>query len=1374
MQRAFNFFSGELLDFLEVVPIDLLENFQTFLGFFISVLFLYIFFPHVFLYYIYSSPIIVFSIIYIRFYLKTKYPESQKLKKEGSGERLSANGKLVNKSNNPFLRHQKSVRRNARKEVVEWDGKNREEKDVFSSKTDFLEEDSELIFDRLGISSVEHGDCSHYDGIGTDRALGDPYTVFVNKTSKPRSAWGDTFQGSLGTGPGDGGVDGKLVVKKPEEACEASNRAKQGDQKNYMDLGLTEFEREKRLQNLITKRRTKRLFRMAIEKSLMGIHNAPPAQLAAIRIDKHNNSGVSSNLDEDESPMPGSAPPVFLPKRNSFDLRYDPQEEKPNLTADTFQQEFMTANQKEMFFCRHESFHRGPWFPYPTTQNPNDAEFNLYYSDEKRLVEGKSGHHRLSSSGVENDIAIVEQEERNHNEAINLSKERKEQIIESLNNRTEIEEKIEKPHELEPGLDSGSEVRMETDSIRNNDSCYSSSSENTEPVLDQTIKTSRIRNDHVQRTLKLAIPPKGRAMNRLSFDSSPSPSERRKKDFNSFYIRRQCHTPTFSIASDLQVEVSEVGSPPLTTDGTVSSGDGDSVMYDEDVDRDINSENEEPWGGRFNLSKEEVNRERLGELNDIIEEESVEVASISPSDHEAKKSLNGTSSPSSGIDITENGASHPTYINCEAHQCSGKCRHGNLETSYEATSTKESGKEVEESQPSKYIEEDTRTLTEHNTRDTPSTVRSRGNLKSVPDTKVDQDAAENNILERRLRDSIARALNRRLMLEKVSVSSSSSPRSVLQKNILASPVPISGGGRQMQRSLSHYVREDRVRSNLAYEQAHENLTANMPCVAHELVENSMNQLTRNRSLGTLEMGPWNIIEESNTVININNSEGIGKEKGGELTANEGESLFLIRPEDISGSEKSNEQEVDMNETETIESDYTRIVGSEKESESILLVKPKDISEPEKSNEQEADMNETETIEYTSIVESAKERENSAAKVDRICKANEPVVDNVTNKEIKNEVLEREGALQILGKLEAVIETSNTTEETSAGSVEDIEQESKRLAKAEANAGQSTSAGETNSLNNINNDAKMQNLTGQEGFMDTSESGEDDLKVIESVLRVDSITKGVSIDHDISVKVSKLMESEVKAAKMIKHDTRIDPSESEKDNAKSDDTETMELTNYLRKIIKEGNIFTTISDLEVIDKEGEKFTANKGGSRFSIRQEGIEGFERLNEMEADVKKPEAIENDYTSIVETAIERQNSAAEVDRICKANESVADNVTNKEIKEDVLEREGALRILGRLESFIEPSNITGETSEGSVEDTEHKSKRLAEAEANSSLSTSAGETNSSNNIKNGQEIQNMTLQEGMEDASQSMEGNLNSIDNIPIVDNITHGTSI
>ncbi|GMJ10752.1 hypothetical protein HRI_004744400 [Hibiscus trionum] len=1134
-------------------------------GFLIFILFLYIFSPYVFFYFMYSSPVIVCSAIYIRFYLKTKIPESQRIKEKDSGERLSADGELVNTSNKPSLRPQKSVRRNARKEVLEWDGKHSEENDVLFVRS-MYEEGSKLIFGRVGSSKLEHGDGSPHDETGIDRALDVPNTVFDNETSKPHRVSDDSFRGLLGTGPGDG----KLPVKSSEEAGGAGKKATQDYQKNRMDLGLTELERNKRLQSLIAKRRTKMLFRIAIEKSLMGIHNVPCSQLASILSAKNNIGGVPSNLDQDGLTMPGSAPYLLSPKRNSFDLPYDPQEEKPNLMADSFQREFAADNQKEMFFCRHESFHRGPWFPYPTAQNPNDAEFNLYYSDEKRLVEGKSdklGHHRLNSSGIENDIVFAELEEPNYNEVINLSEEKKEKIIESLNNRTEIGEKMENPHDLEPGLDSGSEVRMETDSIKNNDSCYSSSSENTEPVLDQTIKSTRIRNDHVRRALKLAIPPKGRAMNRLSFGSSLSPSERCRTEFNSFYSRRQCHTPTFSIASDLQVEVSEAGSPPLTTDGTVSSVDGDSVICDGDVDRDINSESEEVWGGSVNLSREEVNRERLRELDDISEEESVAAASISPSEHESKQNLNSKSSLSSRIDITENGASHPTYISSEAHQGSSNCRHGNLETLYEVKSTIESGKEVkesqplkyieedtrtltehntrdapnavqsrdnlksvpdtkvdqvEESQPSKYIEEDTRTLTEHNTRDAPNAVQSRDNLKSVPDTKVDQYAAENNILEKRLRDSIARALNRRLMLEQVSVSSSPSPspRSVLPQNILAGPIPISGVGRRMQRSLSHFVRKDVVRSNLAYGQAREKLTANMSHIAHEWVENSINQLTRNLSFGTFEMAPRKVIGEGN-----NNSEGIRKEERKKLTANEGESVFLIRQEDISGSGKSNEEEADMNEIETIESNYTRIVESAKEGEtanedeSLILIRPGDISGPEKSNEQEVDMNNTETIEsdYTSIVESAKEREISAAEVDRICKSNDSVADNVTKKGIKNYVLEREGALQILDKLETVIEPSNTTGETSAVSVEDAENEPKRL----ANAGQSTSAGETNNLNNINSGQEMQNITRQEGIKEASKSGEgNNIKAIDSIPDVDNITQDTS----------KATESEVKATK----------------------------------------------------------------------------------------------------------------------------------------------------------------------------------------------------------------------------------------------------
>ncbi|MBA0609296.1 hypothetical protein Godav_021373 [Gossypium davidsonii] len=1289
-------------------------------GFLIFVFLLYIFFPHVFLYFMYTSPIMVCTAVFIRFYFKTKYAASRWLKKKES-----ADGKVVNTSNEASLRLQKSVRRNARKEVLEWDGKHSEEKDMLfvrstcdspSSKTNFLEENSKVTFDRVGSSSSEHGEGPPHD------ETGNPNLVFDSETSKPHRVLDDSFQGSSGTGP----RARARGVNSLEEANDAGNKAT-----NRMDLGLAELERNKRLQSLIAKRRAKKLFRMAIEKSLMGINGIPPSQIAPILTAKINNGEFSSHLDEDDLPMPGSAPSLLLPKQNSFDLPYDPLEEKPNLMADNFHQEFMPAN----LFCRHESFRHGPLFTFPTSQYPYGAEFNPYYSGEKRLFEwkpDKGGHHQLNSSGIENDIDLVELEESNHNEAVNLSEEKREKNIEIPHNRTEVEgEKMEHPHDLEPGLDSGSEVRMETDSIKNNNSCDSSSSENTELILDQTSKSPGIRNDHVQRALKLAIPPKGGAINRLSFDSSPSPSERRRVDIHSFYstYTRQCHTPTFSIASDLQVEVSEVGSPPLTTDGTTSPADGDSVIYDGDVERDINSESEEPWGGSFNLSREEANRERLKELDDIIEEESAEVASISPSEHETKQNLNRKISLSS-IEITENGASPPTYINSETHQDSSNCRHGSLQTSYESKSTMESGKEVKESHPSNFIEEDTQTLTEHKARDARKAVRSRDKLKSAPDIIVDQNVSENNILEQRLRESIARALNRRLMLDQFSVSSSSSPRSVLPQNILADQMPIPEVARRIQRNLSQSVREDIVRHNLAYEQARENFTSNRPRFSHEFVWSSMNRSFSSCGLGTLEAAR-KVIEAGNMAVNINNSAVFNKDEGEKLATNEGGSQFLIRPEDINRPEKSNKQEV-----------YT---------------------------------DKTEAIEYTSIVESAKERENSAAEVDRICKVNESVANNVINKEIKNDVFEGEEALRILGKLEAVIEPSNTTGETNAGSVEDTEDESKRLAKAKATAGLSTLTGETNSLNNIKNGEKIQNLTDQKGVMDASQSGEvqeENLKVIESILNVDSITKGTSIDHDMTIKASKPTESEVKAAKMIKYDTGIDPSKSGKENAKSDDTETMEPTNSPRKVFKEGSNVVNIYDLGVIRKEGEKLTTKEDEFQFSIGQEGIGGPEKLNELEADLNKTEAIESDYTTIVETAKERENSAAEVDRICKVNESVSYNVTNKEIKDDVLE--GALRILGKIEAVMEPLNTARETSPGSVEDSEHKSKRLAKAEANASLSTSAGETNSLNCIKNGEQIQNMSRQEGIMGTSQSVEDNCKAIDSIPDVDNATKGTSI
>lgn len=104
-----------------------------------------------------------------------------------------------------------------------------------------------------------------------------------------------------------------------------------------------------------------------------------------------------------------------------------------------------------------------------------------------------------------------------------------------------------------------------------------------------------------------------------------------------------------------------------------------------------------------------------------------------------------------------------------------------------------------------------------------------------------------------------------------------------------------------------------------------------------------------------------------------------------------------------------------------------------------------------------------------------------------------------------------------------MEPSNTTEATSAGTVEDTEHESKRLTDAEANAGLSTSAEESDSLNNIKNG-------------DAPKLGEDDLKDIENIPAAGDITTGIPIDHEIAMEASKATESEVKAVNPEENDS----------------------------------------------------------------------------------------------------------------------------------------------------------------------------------------------------------------------------------------------
>ncbi|XWS28723.1 hypothetical protein CRYUN_Cryun25bG0095700 [Craigia yunnanensis] len=249
----------------------------------------------------YSSPILVCTAVSIRFYLKTKYPEFQWIKRK-DGEKSSAD---LNRSNDHSLRYQKSVRRNARKEVVDWDRKHSEERDMLfprspydslSSNTNFLEENSKFIFDVKGSSSMEHGESSSHNETGNDRALDDPKSLFDNETSKPNSVSGDSFQGQSGKGPDDdgggggGGGGGEVKVEsleegedeEDEEMHEDGNKAvewTEDDQKNLMDLGFSELERHKRLESLIAKRRAKKLFKWQLRKAWWTWLLFPPVKL---------------------------------------------------------------------------------------------------------------------------------------------------------------------------------------------------------------------------------------------------------------------------------------------------------------------------------------------------------------------------------------------------------------------------------------------------------------------------------------------------------------------------------------------------------------------------------------------------------------------------------------------------------------------------------------------------------------------------------------------------------------------------------------------------------------------------------------------------------------------------------------------------------------------------------------------------------------------------------------------------------------------------------------------------------------------------------------------------------------------------------------
>lgn len=160
------------------------------------------------------------------------------------------------------------------------------------------------------------------------------------------------------------------------------------DQRNLMDLGSSELERNQRLESLIARRRSRKNMNFTDEKNLIDLVTAdymPPISTA-----RQNPFDLpNDNYDLGLPPIPGSAPSILLPRyrRNPFDLPYDPSEEKPDLTGDTFEPEIITSQPKETFFRRHESFNVGPSI---FGLNKKDTRFRPYFVPDVMAAEGTS------------------------------------------------------------------------------------------------------------------------------------------------------------------------------------------------------------------------------------------------------------------------------------------------------------------------------------------------------------------------------------------------------------------------------------------------------------------------------------------------------------------------------------------------------------------------------------------------------------------------------------------------------------------------------------------------------------------------------------------------------------------------------------------------------------------------------------------------------------------------------------------------------------------------------------------------------------------------------------------------------------------------
>lgn len=379
-------------------------------GSFLLSLLVYVFLPFILSFLAYSSPFLVCICILLRVFWTSEQSNVVKGDEERNNVALHKRsgsveyGIAVNRNYYSSLRNQTSVRRNVKEKNKELDlqGGKKEGGKVLQAASNEYPIGKTAIEEKESYS-FEHGESSSANDSKSKgiQNLDEHYSAFLDSARSHKFDVGGIELEADNTEEEDDDDE--------EEAHEDGNQAvewTEDDQRNLMDLGISEIERNRRLESLIAKRRAKKLRRMQVERASIDLDsNIPPSQVAPIFVARNNPIGVPNILDEIERlEMPDSAPSILLPTRNPFDIPYDPLEEKPNLMGDSFDQEFMSAH-KDMLYCRHESFSLGPSLPMETKQDRRDTKFVPLFVTEKGALEGP-GYSRFKRHSSKTSFSI--------------------------------------------------------------------------------------------------------------------------------------------------------------------------------------------------------------------------------------------------------------------------------------------------------------------------------------------------------------------------------------------------------------------------------------------------------------------------------------------------------------------------------------------------------------------------------------------------------------------------------------------------------------------------------------------------------------------------------------------------------------------------------------------------------------------------------------------------------------------------------------------------------------------------------------------------------------------------------------------------------